>query len=144
MIYPNLPDDFYPRFDIASCYVMHDSKFLLLHRLPEKSQGGKWGVPAGKRETHEDARTAMARELEEETGIRVNIDTFTAHGFVNVRHPEHDFVYHMFSLVLDKRPSVSLKQNEHQDFRWVTPQEAFSMPLVDDLDWCIQYYYPAP
>ena len=59
--------------------VISEDRVLLVKR--EGSYGrGKWSFPAGFVEWDEDIRDAAAREVEEETGLKVKIiDVFSAH-----------------------------------------------------------------
>ncbi len=142
MIYREAPEGFEPRFNIVSCFVEHDGRFVLLHRPIQKSQGGKWGVPAGKMDAGETELQAMVREMKEETGLDVQPESLKYYTKLFVRYPDYDFGYTMFSLSVDEAPNIVLSPQEHQDFRWVTPEEALTMPLVDDLDGCIKMFYP--
>jgi len=142
MVHKTAPKDFSPRFEVVSCYFEYGGKILLLHRHNEKSQGGKWGVPAGKWEkAGESAIEAMAREAREETGIELKLSEFDYLDTVFVRYSDYDFVYHMFKVSLATEPKVRLSIKEHKDFRWVAPNEALKMSLVDDLDKCIMMSY---
>lgn len=141
MVYKTAPKNFKPKFEIVSCYVEHDGKILLLHRHKEKSQGEKWGVPAGKMDKGEEVTKAMIREAREETGIAIEPSELEYLNKVFVRYPDYDFVYHMFRLKLPSKHSVKLSPKEHQDFCWLTPREALKMNLVDDLGACIKLSY---
>ncbi|MFZ1075199.1 MAG: NUDIX hydrolase [Minisyncoccia bacterium] len=141
MIFETKIDGFSPRFEVVSCFTEHEGAILMLLRLPTKSQGGKWGVPAGKLEVGETPLDGMVRELAEETGISVLPEHISFLETLYVRHGGYDFIYHMFSLLLQSRPEVLTKKDEHEDFEWVSPIDALSMPLVEDLDDCIKRIY---
>ncbi|OGG59756.1 hypothetical protein A2765_04170 [Candidatus Kaiserbacteria bacterium RIFCSPHIGHO2_01_FULL_56_24] len=141
MIFKEPPVDFNKQFDIVGCYVMHEDRFLMLHRHAWKPNGNTWGLPAGKRDGEESLLHAMQRELREETGIRVLESELRYFDHVSVRHDEHDFRYHMFSLSFDEALEIQLSESEHQAFRWVTPNETLSMPLVHDQDECIRMFF---
>lgn len=134
------PKDFTVDFEIVSCFFEYDDKILLLHRYPHKSQGDKWGVPAGKMEKHESQLQALRREILEETGqsIQRKPKFFKS---VFVIHPEHSFIYHMYHLILDENTQIKTNQHEHQNYCWAKPTEALKMHLVDDLDTCIKMFY---
>jgi len=55
----------------AGVLVRGDGAFLLGRRAPGTFYPGYWEFPGGKVEPGEDAATALARELDEELGIRV-------------------------------------------------------------------------
>lgn len=141
MIYNKVPKDFTPKFQVVSCYVDCHGKLLFLHRPIHKSQGGKWGVPAGKVEAGETFEKALVREIQEETGLKIDSGQLQFLRMIAVRHSEYDFIYHMYSVILDEIPEIKINPNEHQDYKWVTPQDALSLNLVTDLDECIKMYY---
>lgn len=140
MIYRKPPIDFSPKFEVVSCYLEYQGKILLLHRLSGKSEGNKWGVPAGKIDGKENPEEAMSREMREETGITPERSlTFLEKVFV--RYPKYDFVYYIFRMELDALPKVALNPEEHQSFQWLTPQECLAQNLVRDLDACLKMTY---
>jgi|SRR3989344_1874253 len=141
MIFKEPPADFKKQIDVVGCYVLHESRFLMLHRHAHKSNGNTWGLPAGKRDGDEALPVAMRRELREETGIEVSESSLLFFDSVAVRHAVHDIEYHMFSVSLPERPNVRLSESEHHDFRWVTPAEALALPLVHDQDECIRLFF---
>jgi 8-oxo-dGTP diphosphatase len=141
MIYKSIPKNFKPRFEIVSCYVEHDKEILLLHRHDHKSEGGKWGVPAGKIDKSENELEAMLREMREETGHKIIPHALKYLTKVYVRYPEYDFVYHMFKTELDERPKVILSETEHKAYQWISPAKALTLELVRDLDRCIKLFY---
>lgn len=54
--------------------VNNNGEILLTQRVPQKTSGGKWECSGGCAISGETSLTAAARELYEETGIRVNPD----------------------------------------------------------------------
>lgn len=141
MIHRETPDDFESRFDVVSCFIEVNGQVLLLHRQDDKSEGNRWGIPAGKVEEGETELEAMVREIKEETGLDIPSEQINYFDKVYVRYPEHDFVYHMLHTKLGSQPSIALSNREHKDFSWVLPQDALKMPLVLDEDACIKLFY---
>ena len=141
MITKEIPKDFESKFKVVACYVECEGQILLLHRQPEKSEGGKWGLPAGKVDEGESDTIAMVRELREETGIQVAEEKLELLGTGYVRYPDHDFLYTMYRVRFPGRLTVRLSPAEHQDFKWVTPEEASRMELVRDQDEALRMVY---
>ncbi len=141
MIYDIAPDVFDPVFEVVSCYVEYDGRILLLYRNKEKSEGNKWGVPAGKIDAGENEYEAIIREIREETGLEIISMQAEYFKKVFVKYPAYDFVYHMFRVELKSKQDILINLREHQAFRWVVPQEALTMNLVTDLDECIRMFY---
>ncbi len=141
MIYLDPPENFIPKLEIISCFVESDGEVLLLHRQDYKPQGDTWGVPAGKIDQGESEVQAMARELHEETGIELIQDQLEYFKKVYVRYPDYDFTYTIFHTKLDTRPEVVIAPKEHKEFKWINPKAALGMPLIQDLDACLNLYF---
>ena len=58
--------------EVAVGVIVRDAKVFISKRADALHQGGKWEFPGGKREADESMTQALARELHEEIGIRVN------------------------------------------------------------------------
>jgi len=58
---------------IVAVLVVDGDRFLLCRRKPGTLEGGKWCLPCGYVEFHEDFLTASRREVKEETGLDVEI-----------------------------------------------------------------------
>lgn len=141
MIYKNLPEKFNTKFEVVSCFLECQGEILLLQRHGEKSQGGKWGVPAGKIDLGEDEKTAVLRELREETGLAISENQVNHRQKLYVRYPEYDFVFDIFLAKLDNRPEVVLNSEEHTGFKWLSPKDALALDLILDEDECIKMTY---
>ena len=71
------------RVHVAAAVILaEDGRILIAKRPDDKHQGGLWEFPGGKVEEGEEVRVALARELEEELGIRPT----TARPLIQVRH----------------------------------------------------------
>jgi 8-oxo-dGTP pyrophosphatase MutT (NUDIX family) len=142
MIFRNKPHDFNSKFNVVGCFCEYNGKLLLLLRSINKPQGNMWGLPSGKVENNENLHVSIQREVLEETGIRANIDDFQYLGSSFVRFPEYDFIYHLFKLKLKEAEKIKINPSEHNDFQWLTPQEATNLKNgMEDLDNCIKLYY---
>lgn len=57
---------------VVTCTIYSEDKFLVIRRRDgAKKFGGKWGFPGGKVEQGETIVGALQREVEEETGLRL-------------------------------------------------------------------------
>lgn len=142
MIYEEQPDDFNADIKVVSCLVEFEGKILLLHRHNDKSQGGKWGIPAGKVDREDkDKKFAIIRELKEETGLIVSEDDLVFCKTFYVVYPDKKYLYHYHNLKLKNPVNIVIENKEHQNYIWVTPQEALNMNLVMDEDYCLKDFY---
>ena len=143
MIYNEQPNDFIPDIQVVGCLVECDGKILLLHRHDHKSQGGKWGIPAGKMDERDDNSiiTTALRELYEETGLILKEDDLKYHKTFFVEYPDKKYFYHYHKIKIDKIVDIVIEPHEHQGYSWVTVEEALGMPLVDHEEDCLKDYY---
>jgi 8-oxo-dGTP pyrophosphatase MutT (NUDIX family) len=141
MIYKEKPQSFDPKFDVISCFVEYNGEILLLHRQDHKPEGNTWGVPAGKVDAGENILEAMTREIQEETGFVLPSQQLSYFGKVFVKYPTYDFVYHIYHTKLEQKQKVVINHAEHKDFKWISPENALNMSLIQDLDACIKLFY---
>ncbi|WP_277052087.1 Nudix family hydrolase [Zestomonas thermotolerans] len=107
------------RIHVAAAVIYDAAGCILLARRPEdKHQGGLWEFPGGKVEEGEPVETALARELEEELGIRVE----QARPLIQVSHDYPDK-----RVLLDVWEVTAFSGEAHgaegQPLAWVTPRE---------------------
>ena len=141
MLYRRRPKNFLSKFDIVSCFCEYEGKLLLLKRDINKPQGGTWGVPAGKVGASESLAGALLREIKEEIRVSVAMDKLLDYQKVFVRYPAYDYVYHMYRVIFNERPSIRLNKIEHSSYRWLTPVAALKLNLIHDEDSCIKLFY---
>ena len=80
-------------YGLVVCVWVYDGKgnILLTRRAPGKSFAGTWENSGGAAKAGENSRTAIARELFEETGIQADPGEFELIGSDRVRHTHYDF-----------------------------------------------------
>ena len=141
MLYLDEPFGFSSQAEIAGCFMEVDEKILLLLRQDHKSKGNTWGAPGGKIERGESPVAAAKREIWEETGIVVPLESLSYFKKTYVRYADVDFVYHIFHCHLLVHQSVHVNMDEHKAWKWVTPQEALVLDLMEDEDTCIKMFF---
>ena len=141
MIFYQEPDDFDKKFDVVGCFIINCGQFVLLHRQDDKPQGDTWGIPGGKKNDKEPLIKTACRETFEETGLAIRQSKIAFFKTLYVRYPEYDFVYHIFHTTIDRQAKIKINKQEHKDARWLTPQEALELPLIGDLDGCLNLFF---
>ncbi len=105
---------------VAAGVVFDNDKILIIQRANNDSFPGLWEIPSGKREPFESTKTAVIREVKEETGLDVNvknpIDVFE---FKTEKETEiRDTTQISFLATLTGNKEVCLSK-EHQNFIWI-------------------------
>jgi 8-oxo-dGTP diphosphatase len=131
---PQISDSRFPMADSRLIHVVAGvirdprGRILLARRTAGRDLAGLWEFPGGKVDAGETAEQALARELHEELGIRIQ----TSAPLIAVPH-----AYRSKRILLDVRKigvwSGSAAGREHQALAWVPPTKlaAYPMPPAD-------------
>ena len=119
-------------FGLVVCVWVYDGKgnLLLTRRAPGKSFAGTWENSGGAAKAGEDSRTAIARELFEETGIRAEKEEFEYIGSGRARPAPYDFYCLKRETPLEE---IVLQPGETDDVRWVSMEQARTMVKAGEI-----------
>ncbi|MBP1544917.1 MAG: NUDIX domain-containing protein [Oscillospiraceae bacterium] len=92
-------------------------EILLTQRVPEKTSGGRWECSGGCAISGETSRTAAARELFEETGIRISPDEMTLEWSLTTDSMLRDFYTVSKDVPLEE---INLQSAEVCAAKWVS------------------------
>lgn len=114
---------------VAAAVIIDDTgRILVSQRAEHAHQGGLWEFPGGKLEPGETAQLALARELEEELGIRPT----ESEPLIRIRHAYDDrlVVLDFFRVTAYQGEA---KGREGQPLCWMLPEEmvAETFPAAD-------------
>ncbi|GAB2650683.1 NUDIX hydrolase [Nocardia goodfellowii] len=116
----------------AHALPIRTGKVLLLHRNPILPLGGLWDIPGGVVAPGENPADAARREVAEETGLDVLVTDELTH-FVNPDTSGRDIDFHTVTFGCFENEigrAVHLPDDEHDEYEWMTYQEATHVPLV--------------
>ncbi len=109
--------------DVAAALIWDGGRFMICQRPAHKTRGMLWEFVGGKLEPGETKEQALVRECREELDILVDADSV----FTEVVHEYPDLTVHL-TLFNAHIVSGEPKLLEHNDLRWITPEE---IPLYD-------------
>lgn len=122
------------RVPCVGAVVRHPDGRLLVVRRGTEPGRGLWSVPGGRVEPGEAGPEAAAREVLEETGVRVRVGALLGVvervGPENVRYVIEDFAAVPESAYDDVLPRAG---DDADEARWVTEDELAGLPCVEGL-----------
>jgi 8-oxo-dGTP diphosphatase len=123
-------DDPETRWPCAGAVVHDDGRRLLLVRRRREPSAGRWSVPGGRCLPGETPAAACAREVAEETGLRVRVDRIA--GEVLLAGPD-GLLYEVTDHVCTVLGGALRAGDDAAEVRWVTRAEFDALPLVPGL-----------
>jgi 8-oxo-dGTP diphosphatase len=116
-IMPSRPVTARPRtLRVVAAVLEKDGRWLIAKRKKGDRFSGLWEFPGGKREPAETSRECLARELNEEFGIRTRIGRFL--GKVVYTNPEFSVELTAYAV---SHLSGDFRLHDHEEIRWVIP-----------------------
>jgi ADP-ribose pyrophosphatase YjhB (NUDIX family) len=107
--------------------IAHRGKLLMIRT---RKWSNKWGIPGGKIERGETAEEALCREVHEETGLGLtNLRFVMVQDCVNSPEFHQPAHFLLLNYTAEADTDTVVLNEEAEEFRWVTPQEAASMEL---------------
>ncbi len=113
---------------VVAAEIERDGRFLITQRRPEAILPLLWEFPSGKVEAGESNEEALAREIEERLGAKVEVgkpSMFIKHEYADYAL---DFCVYRCELLGD-----ALEKRRVNDYRWVSPaeMEGYEFPPAD-------------
>lgn len=108
--------------EVGICIFNSQGKVLIQQRaFTKKHEPGKWKITAGHIAAGEDPKTGMQRELEEELGIKVEMEFFNKIFNRSEEHQQSRFLYSYFGKYDGNK--FTLQKKEVEQVKWVKPDE---------------------
>jgi len=109
---------------VVAGVLINDNKVLIIQRAENDSFPGLWEIPSGGREPLEKTTEGVKREVKEETGLDVEVDSPV--GVFDFTNEREDAIRDATQISFLVKPVGKLEvklSNEHQAFAWVTKEE---------------------
>jgi 8-oxo-dGTP diphosphatase len=107
---------------VVGAAIVRDGRVLAARRTAPDSAAGRWEFPGGKVEPGETEAESLVREIAEELGVRVTVDTWLAG-----EQPIGD--RYLLRVALARLEEGEPTPTEHDRVRWLAADE------LDDVDW---------
>ena len=111
---------------VTAALIEKQGKILLARRKAGKHMGEKWEFPGGKIDPGESPQEALRRELAEEFSIEARIGEYL--GSPEFRQGEIELEIQLYRAL---HLGGTFILHDHEEIRWVAPQEVESYELVD-------------
>ncbi len=111
--------------DVVAALIRRDGRFMICQRPAHKARGLLWEFVGGKTEEGETKEEALIRECREELNVTVKPHDV----FMELTHIYPDITVNL-TLFNAEIVSGTPEKLEHNDIRWITPQE------ISQYDFC--------
>jgi 8-oxo-dGTP diphosphatase len=118
-----------PKIRVVGAMIEQDGKYLITQRSPTATLPLLWEFPGGRVEAGETDQAALARELQEEMGIVVQVADRCIH--VEHSYASYDIDFCVYRCRLVSGPIKHVRVHAH---RWVRPDELdqYEFPPADE------------
>jgi 8-oxo-dGTP diphosphatase len=122
---------------VTAALIEEGGRILLARRKPGKHMGGRWELPGGKIEPGESPEQSLARELAEELAIEVRVGEFLCGASF-----DGDAVRLELLVYRVERLAGEPQLLEHEEIRWVAPQDVKGYDLADSDRSAVERLFP--
>ncbi|MBM3208367.1 MAG: NUDIX hydrolase [Chlamydiae bacterium] len=117
-------------FEVSGCVLIHENKFLVLQRNPQKPYGGTWCLPAGKKEAQESPIETLIRETKEEIGVCLKNQRLEKIGSFHIDIGSSCFLFHVYFHITEVKPQLEINTVEHTNHDWISFDELEKHDLI--------------
>ena len=110
--------------EVVAALIWDGDKFMICQRPAHKARGLLWEFVGGKLEPGESLEAALVRECREELGVTVRPGDV----YMQVLHQYPDLLVKL-TVLNATIESGEVQRLEHNDIRWITPQEIPNYPF---------------
>jgi len=112
--------------NVVAAIIKKDNSYLIAQRNMNKYMGLKWEFPGGKVEPNETFHGALAREIQEELNIYINVHEKIAEE--RYKDDTIDIILHYY---LCSKKSGIIRMNENENIAWVETKDFNQYAFVE-------------
>lgn len=116
---------------VVGAVVAKNARVLLLQRPQEDFMGGIYELPSGKVEAGETLSDALYREIEEETGLKIEkIDKYLGHFDYESKSGK---ATRQFNYVVTVFEPTEIQLQEHDKYVWINRNQLEQCPVTESV-----------
>lgn len=131
------------QFVAVKALIFHEGKLLLVRESKKSetsTQANTYGLVGGRVNIGEDYKSALKREVNEETGLEINIDKpIHVDEWQPTLNNEQWQIIGIFFVCSTDNNKIILS-NEHESFLWIDPNEYAKYTLITESKNAIEKY----
>lgn len=110
--------------------IEQDGKILMVqYPDDDHAAAGKWDLPGGRLHVGESALQGLKREVQEETGLEVEVVDIVATGVFTVLHNRQQFFVIYRARLLNPSQALVAEPGEIEKIEWRAKSDFFTLPL---------------
>lgn len=110
---------------VVGAAIVNADRCLAAQRAPHVSNALRWEFPGGKVELGEDPKKALAREIAEELGVKIEVGAWLGRGEAVAANGRQIWL----DVYLATLEEGEISLTDHQAIRWISAAE------IGELDW---------
>lgn len=111
--------------DVTAAILEEENKIMIARRAKGKHLAGFWEFPGGKVEKDESLETCLIREMKEEFGVDITIDSYIGESVF--KYPERTIRLRAFTCEII---NGKMKLNDHDKIEWIKLEEITNYKLA--------------
>lgn len=121
-----------PPQQIGTCAILVNTQgLILLGKRKNGYKAGFFGLPGGRVEINEPLIESAQREIEEETGIKVDTPKYL--GIIRENQDGYDFIHFVFTAQVGDAQPVLAEPNKCEGWKWFAHNKALPKVLPGHL-----------
>ena len=124
---------------VVGAVIVRDSTILLLRRSKDDFMGGIFELPSGEVKGGEALDSALQREVEEETGLKIKeVKRYLGH--FDYRS-EGGIKTRQFNFAVTVREPLEIRLHEHDNYAWLNKNQLIRYPVTERVKYVLNLFW---